>query len=98
AANDPVVRLWDVSSGRLRRRLNANASHVEALALAPDGRTLALAGVDKVRVWSVSTRELGDLGTPVPLPEIELRVLWTDLADGDYNKADNAFRKLARAG
>ncbi len=95
---DPVVRLWDVASGRLRRRLTVNPSAVQAMALSPDGRALALASGDKVLVWNVATRELGNLGPPVALAKAELETAWSDLANNDYGKAETAFRKLAAAG
>jgi len=95
---DPVVRLWDVGTGFLRRRLTTNPVGVKALALAPDGHTIALATGDKVLVWSVATRELGELGPPKRLEADEMRASWDDLSNTDLTKADAAFRKLASAG
>lgn len=95
-ADDPVVRLWDANSGRLRRRLTSPAT-VRALALSPDGFSLALATGNVVQVWNVATRELGDLGKPKMLSPAELKAAWEDLAASDPAKAENAFRELAAA-
>ncbi len=95
---DPVARIWDFASGRLRRRLTTPATQAVTLVLSPDGRALAVAGGDKLRVWNVATRELGDLGPPTKLPDNEMRRLWSKLADTDYTTSDAAFRKLATAG
>lgn len=96
--NDPVIRLWDVASARLRRRLTTNPVGVRALALSPDGRNIALTAGDRMLVWSVATRDLGDLGPSIALSADELRSSWQDLASSDHAKAETAFRKLATAG
>jgi hypothetical protein len=94
---DPVVRLWDVASGRLRRRLTTNPVGVKALAVSPDGLSLALTSGQRVYVWNVATRELGDLGPALKLAPAELKAFWDDLASVDHAKADKAFRQLAAA-
>jgi hypothetical protein len=64
---DGTVRLWDVASGRLHATLEvfpvAKDSrlmhHVQSLAFAPDGKTLATAGHGpEVRLWDVATGRL----------------------------------------
>ncbi len=45
----PSLRLWDVETGKERRRIEF-ASHGE-LAFAPDGVTLAILGKDQVALW-----------------------------------------------
>jgi WD40 repeat protein len=94
---DPVVRLWDVASARLRRRLTTNPAEVRALALSPDGQALAVAGGNRVMVWNVATRDLGDLGKPRALSPEELKTSWEALAGKDQAQAEAAFRKLAAA-
>jgi len=84
---DPVVRLWDVASGRLRRRLTAASAGVRALALSPDGLTLALASGNRVYLWNVTTRDLGNLGKPVALSGAELKTAWQDLASKEQVRA-----------
>ncbi len=41
--NDGAVRLWDLASGKLVRKLPGHAESIMALALAPDGKTFASA-------------------------------------------------------
>ncbi|MEU6821001.1 hypothetical protein ABZ921_10255 [Streptomyces atriruber] len=58
SGDDRSVRLWDPSTGRRRATLNGAVSRVRALAFTPDGRTLALGGVDRrgqgvVQLWDV---------------------------------------------
>ena len=97
SAGDPVVRLWDVATARQRRRLAATSAGVRALALSPDGLTLALASGNRVYLWNVSTRDLGKLGEPVALSAAEMKTAWHDLASKDQAQAESAFRKLATA-
>jgi WD40 repeat protein len=50
------VRLWDVATGQERVRLKGLCTMVSALALAPDGQTLASASLGgAVGLWDVST-------------------------------------------
>ncbi len=97
SAGDPVVRLWDVASARLRRRLTTNPADIRALALSPDGLSLALASGAHVHVWNVATRELGELGEPKALSADQMQSAWEDLASTDQTKSDSAFRQLAVA-
>jgi hypothetical protein len=96
APGDPVVRLWDVASGRLRRRITTPAA-VKVLALSGDGHTLALAADAQVSLWNVATREVGDLGEPRQLSATEMKHAWEDLASSDADKAETAFRQFALA-
>src|SRR5262249_3725743 len=71
ADNDKVVRLWDVSSGKLLHKLEHPLA-VFTISFAPDGKTLASGGSDKkqpvyglpegspsaVRLWDVATGKL----------------------------------------
>ena len=55
AGDDPLVRLWDVRSGKLVRRFKQNVGEVLRLEFSPDGRTLALAGKPNASLWDVAT-------------------------------------------
>jgi WD40 repeat protein len=52
----PVVYLWDAATGREIRRLEGHRTSVEAIAMAPDGKTLASASrIGGIRVWDAAT-------------------------------------------
>ncbi len=46
---------WDYATGRLLRSFNAPCGQVVALALSPDGRTLASGGFDPLTLWDVGS-------------------------------------------
>jgi WD40 repeat protein len=54
AVGERQVRVWDVSTGKERRRLPAGPWEVKHVAFSPDGRLL-LAGWFHVRVWEAAT-------------------------------------------
>ena len=54
--NGKTARLWRVSDGALQQELSGHSDDVWAVALSPDGKWLATAGLDKVvKVWSLAT-------------------------------------------
>jgi WD40 repeat protein len=56
-----VIRLWEIATGRERRVLRGHLDQVHALALFPDGRTLASASGDStILVWDLTARRPGD--------------------------------------
>ena len=55
AGDDPLVRIWDVRTGRLVREFEQNVGGVLGLEFSPDGRTLALSGKPDASLWDVAT-------------------------------------------
>ena len=52
----PVVRLWDVSAGNERAALSGTDGPVVAVAISPDGATLAAAGLHgRITFWDLAT-------------------------------------------
>jgi len=98
-ADSSTLRVWDLARNRTRRQLSNLHGAMNAMALSPDGKSLVTAGADGVvRVWNVATRELAKAADPVKLSDPELRSLWDDLANANFDKADAAWRKLATGG
>jgi WD40 repeat protein len=56
AGRDQAVRIWRVSSGKLRSTWLGHGGRVWSIAFAPDGETLASASLDgTIRLWDVHT-------------------------------------------
>jgi WD40 repeat protein len=52
AADGPVIKIWDATTGRMERTLTGHGEHVSGLAYSPDGTRLASSSPDEtVRVW-----------------------------------------------
>jgi WD40 repeat protein len=67
--HDPLVRLWDLPSGRLRVPFAGHDRGAVAVGFSPDGRRLTTAGNDgMVRLWS--------LGTGEQLAALDARTTW----------------------
>jgi hypothetical protein len=50
---DGVIRVWDLASGKELRRFGRHTTRIEALALSPDGKRLAVAEYKVFRIWDV---------------------------------------------
>ncbi|SEG93343.1 hypothetical protein SAMN05444920_10894 [Nonomuraea solani] len=59
ALDEGTLRLYDLESGRPIATLPGPVQSVRALAWSPDGRTLALVGVDRSYLFDLSSRTLG---------------------------------------
>jgi WD40 repeat protein len=55
-ADDAVVRLWDVATGKQVRTFEGHTGSVPGLAFSPDGKRLLTGGHDRTaRLWDVAT-------------------------------------------
>ena len=53
---NPIVRIWDVGTGKLVRELDQGSAAAMTLDFSPDGRVLAVAGFEPVAsLWDVAT-------------------------------------------
>src|SRR5262249_36331433 len=93
AGEDQVVYLWEVASGRARRRLEGHTGNITRLTFSPDGRTLASASADtSILLWdpagptSAEQKELAHPPEPTRLGD--------DLAGSDAVRAGRAVRLL----
>jgi WD40 repeat protein len=65
-ADDGVVRLWDLASGREAGRLEGHKSWVRGLAVSADGNRVLTGGEDGLRLWDLDARkELRQFQGPV---------------------------------
>jgi WD40 repeat protein len=51
AADDALVRIWEVATGRVLRVLTGHTKEVYVVAWSPDGKALVSAGHEKPRIW-----------------------------------------------
>ena len=57
-SEDKIVRLWDVQTGKVLRRLVGHTGKVVSVAFTPDGRRGLSGSVDgTMRLWDLGTRK-----------------------------------------
>jgi WD40 repeat protein len=88
ADRNGYISLWNMATQSLRLVINADDEEVRALAFAPDGNTLATAGVPStIRLWdSLTGQELLALGGSIR----EINALAFSPDGGTLISADNA--------
>ncbi len=84
AVNDPIVRLWDVATGRQTRYFPDHKLQVNSLAFSPDGRILAVGAGLEVKLWEASSgKELRTLiGYTQPVTSVAFSPDGSQLATG----------------
>ena len=50
-----TVKLWDVATGGVLKRLSGHSSTVKSVSFSPDGKTLFSQSLDEVKLWDVAT-------------------------------------------
>ncbi len=90
-----TIEVWEVLTGKLRRRFRGPQPGILPLAFAPGGKVLLSGGDDTtVLLWDVARQTEEKSGRP---GDAELQGFWDGLADGDAEKADRAIWALAAA-
>jgi WD40 repeat protein len=55
---DATIRVWDVATGEVLRKLVGHTSYINALIISPNGKNLISAGADEtIRIWNLETGE-----------------------------------------
>ncbi len=55
---DKTIKIWDLSSGKLRRTITGHSSRVSSVAISPDGETLVSGQADTIKIWDLSSGKL----------------------------------------
>lgn len=89
------ITLWEVHTGKERRRFTGHRGPVSFVAYAPDGKAVASGGWDtSVLVWNPTGLTSPERLSAQP-DDKELEQLWTRLGDEDAAKGFLALRQLA---
>jgi eukaryotic-like serine/threonine-protein kinase len=58
-SDDNTIKIWDMTTGKLRQTLQGHTAPVNSVALSPDGKTLISGSEDRtVKIWDVPTSVL----------------------------------------
>jgi WD40 repeat protein len=99
-SGDQTVRLFDVTTGKERQKLEGHDDWVSAVAFSPDGKTVASGSYDKtVRLFDVTTgEERQKHETPQPVQKISFsrdgKVLHTDVGQVDLSVAGTTHQSI----
>ncbi|GIW80095.1 MAG: hypothetical protein KatS3mg105_1902 [Gemmatales bacterium] len=90
------VKLINVGTGKVLRKLTGHMERIVSLSWSPDGTKIASGSDDTTAlIWDVSGIRQDQ---PEALTELGLQESWEDLADGDAKKAYQALWKLVASG
>jgi hypothetical protein len=93
-----IVKLWEVASGKERRRYQGHRFHVLTLAFSPDGRRLASGSLDNTALlWDETGLSTEQQSSGTTLSPEAMAALWSDLASDDATRAYQAIWSLAAA-
>jgi dipeptidyl aminopeptidase/acylaminoacyl peptidase len=91
----PSICLWEMVTGKERGRFVGHAVEVNAVAFAPDGRSVASGSVDTTAlIWDVTGLRTAENAPPLVLSAGQRDGFWRDLAGNDAAKAFEAIWAL----
>jgi WD40 repeat protein len=70
SAETAAVTLWNIASHRATGQPLHDGRAVDTFAFSPDGRTLAVAGAGRVRLWDVTKADAPAAGATIPAPDV----------------------------
>ena len=85
ASEDGTVIYWEVISGNVLLRLRKSIGPVYAVAISPDGKSIASGGRDgKLRIWNTKTGKMdAELVPPLPSEDSEQEAAAAKIAEDE---------------